>query len=118
MRHALELGREFGGGRVGGAKVRDAVSQADAILLTTPGMAEEQRLRKLAESLGEGVRGKVLCDVTNPFDDNLETRVWSQGGKSAAEVLQECLPGRWRLGRVVLHSTCMLVGSLARSAFW
>lgn len=68
-----------------------AVTASDVILLTTPGTIDEAAVSALAKSLGEGVKGKVLIDATNPLTGWPALAIpW--GEKSGGEVLQEALP--------------------------
>jgi predicted dinucleotide-binding enzyme len=81
-----------------GATIADAARQAAAVvILAVPCLHEDRQIEQLAARLGETVSGKIVVDVTNPFDRNCDAR-WRQG-TSCAEVLQRALPGA---GRVAL----------------
>jgi len=72
----------------------DAIKAADILILAVPGAHSEEGIEKIAQSLGNGVAGKIVIDATNPlseFADGLQVR-WTQGGLSGGEVLQKYLP--------------------------
>jgi len=49
--------------------VHDVVAWGDAIILAVPGAFSEAEIKELADSLGPGVRGKVVIDATNALTD-------------------------------------------------
>lgn len=72
-------------------EIPSIVAWAQAVVLATPGMRDDQDIVQLAHSLGPGAAGKILLDATNPFGPDLTTRCW-EARSSAAEVLQQALP--------------------------
>jgi len=68
--------------------VHDAVNWGEVIILAVPGSYEDSEIQKVVESLGPGVAGKIVIDVTNPLSPSypaLETRIWKHNGISAGE---------------------------------
>jgi hypothetical protein len=72
------VGREEGG--------RDAIADADLVFLAVPYLA----LESVLESLGDGLAGKAIVDVTNPLTKDRQLAVGFS--TSAAEELQKRLP--------------------------
>jgi predicted dinucleotide-binding enzyme len=74
--------------------VHDAVNWGEVIILAVPGSYEDAEIKKVVESLGSGVEGKILIDVTNPLSPYpaLETRIWTHNGISAGEAFAAALP--------------------------
>lgn len=58
------------------------------------GFAEARDIHRVAQSLGEGVRGKVVIDATNPLTEtDSAARCWGSGGISgAARLFHHCEP--------------------------
>lgn len=75
-------------GAVGSGTYADAISQADAFLLAVTWWNIEEVLPRLGD-----VDGKILIDCTNPYTDDTYSTPADLGGRSAAEVIQERLPG-------------------------
>jgi predicted dinucleotide-binding enzyme len=65
----------------------EAVRDAEIVILAVPHAA----VAGIASELGDALRGKVLVDSTNPLNDTFSDLVTS--GRSAAEELQDALPG-------------------------
>lgn len=65
----------------------DAVRDAEIVVLAVPHAA----VAGIAAELGEALQGKVVVDSTNPLNDTFSDLVTS--GRSAAEELQDALPG-------------------------
>lgn len=66
---------------------REAVAEADVVLLATPFQANEDALRGLESAL----HGKVLVDCTNPVGAGLTHGLQSE--RSGAEFVQSLVPG-------------------------
>ena len=66
---------------------------ADVLLLCTPAPGSDAGYADLAESLGAGVKGKVVLDATNPLSEypGLEL-AWGGDGRSGGERLAAALP--------------------------
>ncbi len=64
-----------------------AVEDAEAVVLAVPGAA----VPGIAEELRDSLAGKVVIDSTNPLNDTFSDLTTS--GRSAAELLQDDLPG-------------------------
>jgi NADPH-dependent F420 reductase len=65
----------------------EAVRDAEIVVLAVPHAA----VAGIAAELGEALQGKVVVDSTNPLNDTFSDLVTS--GRSAAEELQDALPG-------------------------
>jgi hypothetical protein len=65
----------------------DAVRDAEIVVLAVPHAA----VAGIASELGDTLRGKVVVDSTNPLNDTFSDLVTT--GRSAAEELQDALPG-------------------------
>jgi predicted dinucleotide-binding enzyme len=65
----------------------DAVRDAELVLLAVPHAA----VAGIASELRDSLRGKVVVDSTNPLNDTFSDLVTT--GRSAAEELQNALPG-------------------------
>ena len=71
---------------------KEAIAEADILILAVPGAHTDEGIYEMAKSLGD-VSGKVIIDATNPlteFSDGLQVR-WTQG-TSGGEILQKALP--------------------------
>lgn len=75
-------------GAVGHGSYADAIARADAFLLAVNWWNIEETFPKLGN-----VGGKILIDCTNPYTDNTYSTPADLGGRSAADVIQERLPG-------------------------
>lgn len=65
----------------------DAVRDAGIVILAVPHAA----VAGIVSELGDALQGKVIVDSTNPLNDTFSDLVTS--GRSAAEQLQDALPG-------------------------
>lgn len=74
-------------GATAAASNAQAVEGADVVVLAVPGSA----VAGVAADLGESLAGKVVVDATNPLNETFTGLTTS--GVSAAELLQEQLPG-------------------------
>jgi 8-hydroxy-5-deazaflavin:NADPH oxidoreductase len=75
-------------GAAGHGSYAEAVEKADAFLLAVNWWDIEGVFPQLGD-----VEGKILIDCTNPYTDNTYSTPADLGGRSAAEVIQERLPG-------------------------
>ena len=75
-------------GAVGHGSYADAIAQADAFLLAVNWWDIDETFPELGN-----VAGKILIDCTNPYTDNTYSTPANLGGRSAADVIQERLPG-------------------------
>lgn len=94
---------EIGAG--GHGTYADAVAHGDAFLLAV----NWWDLEGVFPQLGE-VDGKILIDCTNPYIDNTYSTTADLGGSSAAEVIQERLPGA-RVVKAWNHVYAQIVNS-------
>lgn len=99
---------KFGSRDPGSAKVQDALSKlpgataatiaeavqwADSVLLTTPSSQNtDDHYKAIAESLGAGIKHKVIIDATDPVTDYPEMDWRWEQGTAGGEVLQQYLP--------------------------
>lgn len=77
---------------VGVESAAEALSTADAVILATPGLADDEAIQAFAATLGD-MSGKIIIDATNPltsFADGLNVR-WGKP-TSGGEVLAAALP--------------------------
>ena len=85
-----------------GGSIAEAVEWAGggpgrgAVLLTVPGsaLASDAACAAFARSLGPFAAGQVVIDATNPLDSEGSELCWTRG-RSSAEALAQCLPGKW-----------------------
>jgi hypothetical protein len=82
-----------------------AVAQADAFLLAVNWWDIESVYPQLGK-----VDGKILIDCTNPYTDNTYSTPADLGGRAAAEVIQERLPGA-RVVKAWNHVYAQIVNS-------
>ncbi len=75
-------------GAAGSGTYGEAVEGADALLLAVNWWDLESVLPQIGD-----VEGKILIDCTNPYTDNTYSQQADLDGKSAAQVIQEKLPG-------------------------
>lgn len=75
-------------GAAGAGTYADALEGADALLLAVNWWDLESVLSQVGD-----VDGKILIDCTNPYTDNTYSQHADLGGMSAAQVIQEKLPG-------------------------
>jgi 8-hydroxy-5-deazaflavin:NADPH oxidoreductase len=92
-------------GAAGHGTYAEAVAQADAFLLAVNWWDIEETFPKLGN-----VEGKILIDCTNPYTDNTYSTPADLGGRSAAEVIQERLPGA-RVVKAWNHVYAQIVNS-------
>jgi len=92
-------------GAVAHGTYADAIAQADAFLLAVNWWDIEETFPKLGN-----VEGKILIDCTNPYTDNTYSTPADLGGRSAAEVIQERLPGA-RVVKAWNHVYAQIVNS-------
>lgn len=83
---AAALAEEIGG--AGHGTYGEAAAQADALLLAVNWWNVDETLPQLGD-----VDGKILIDCTNPYTDDTYSTFADLGGTSAAEVIQQRLPG-------------------------
>jgi hypothetical protein len=83
----------------------EAIAQAEAFLLAV----NWWDLEGVFPQLGD-VDGKILIDCTNPYTDNTYSTPADLGGRSAAEVIQERLPGA-RVVKAWNHVYAQIVNS-------
>jgi 8-hydroxy-5-deazaflavin:NADPH oxidoreductase len=83
----------------------DAVAQAEAFLLAVNWWNIDEALPLLGD-----VDGKILIDCTNPYTDETYSTPADLGGRSAAEVLQQRLPGA-RVVKAWNHVYAQIVNS-------
>jgi hypothetical protein len=100
---AAGVAREIGA--VGFGTYGEAVSQADALLLAVNWWDVEDALGQLGT-----VDGKIVIDCTNPYTDGTYSRQADLGGLSAAEVIQQRLPGA-RVVKAWNHVYAQIVNS-------
>jgi NADPH-dependent F420 reductase len=74
-------------GAVAARTNRDAVNEADVVLLAVPGNA----VRQIADELDGALKAKILIDATNPLNDTY-TDLAIEGDSGAAD-LQRRVPG-------------------------
>lgn len=74
-------------GATASASNLDAVRDAEIVVLAVPHAA----VAGIASELGDALQGKVVVDSTNPLNDTFTDLVTT--GRSAAEELQDTLPG-------------------------
>lgn len=76
------------------ASLQDAVSWGDAVIVAVPSGYDEATLKATAASFGPGIKGKVVLDAYNPLSEypGLKTRILTDGGISAGEMLAAALP--------------------------
>eukprot|EP00604_Paraphysomonas_vestita_P002583 CAMPEP_0174818854 /NCGR_PEP_ID=MMETSP1107-20130205/1759_1 /TAXON_ID=36770 /ORGANISM="Paraphysomonas vestita, Strain GFlagA" /LENGTH=381 /DNA_ID=CAMNT_0016031341 /DNA_START=401 /DNA_END=1546 /DNA_ORIENTATION=+ len=71
--------------------ISDAVNWSQFVVLTVPGIRSIEEYNELATLLGDGIKGKVVIDTTNPLlFPSLE--VFWDGSTSAGERFQSALP--------------------------
>jgi len=92
-------------GAAGHGSSADAIAQADAFLLAVNWWDIEGVFPQLGE-----VSGKILIDCTNPYTDNTYSTPADLGGRSAADVIQERLPGA-RVVKAWNHVYAQIVNS-------
>ncbi len=92
-------------GAVGHGTYADAIAQAAAFLLAVNWWDIDETLPELGD-----VDGKILIDCTNPYTDNTYSQPADLGGRSAAEVIQERLPGA-RVVKAWNHVYAQIVNS-------
>jgi NADPH-dependent F420 reductase len=92
-------------GGVGHGSYAEAIAQADAFLLAVNWWDIEGVFPQLGE-----VSGKILIDCTNPYTDNTYSTHADLGGRSAADVIQERLPGA-RVVKAWNHVYAQIVNS-------
>lgn len=85
---AAELATLPGVGDLRGASNEDAVDAADIVVLTVPFSAQQST----ALHLKDGLRGKILVDVTVPLKPPKVDRVSLPNGESAVAAIQAALP--------------------------
>jgi len=74
--------------------VHDAIDWGEVIILAVPGSYEDSEIQNFVKSLGPGIAGKIVIDVTNPLSPypDLETRIWKHSGTSAGEAFSAAFP--------------------------
>jgi 8-hydroxy-5-deazaflavin:NADPH oxidoreductase len=92
-------------GAAGHGTYSEAIAQTDAFLLAVNWWDIDEVLPLLGD-----VGGKILIDCTNPYTDNTYSTPADLGGRSAAEVIQERLPGA-RLVKAWNHVYAQIVNS-------
>nr|MBA2424536.1 NAD(P)-binding domain-containing protein [Actinomycetota bacterium] len=75
-------------GAVGDDTYSEAIARADAFLLAVNWWDIDEVFPQLGD-----VGDKILIDCTNPYTDNTYSSPADLGGSSAAQVIQERLPG-------------------------
>lgn len=75
-------------GATGSGTYEEVVRDADAVLLAVNWWDVDGVLPRLGD-----LDGKILIDCTNPYTDNTYSKHADLGGKAAAQVIQERLPG-------------------------
>jgi len=83
---AVQLAATSAGARAGATNV-EAVTGADVVVLAVPHGA----VAAVVAELGDALNGKTVVDATNPLNDTYTDLTTS--GVSAAEALQELVPG-------------------------
>lgn len=84
---AAELNRALGREAIGGMVNREAAAAADLVVMTVPFSAHVDTLREIQE----GVRGKILVDVSVPLDPSNPKRLKMPEAGSAVEEAQALL---------------------------
>jgi len=92
-------------GAVGNGTYADAIAQAEAFLLAVNWWDIEGVFPQLGN-----VEGKILIDCTNPYTDSTYSTPADLGGRSAAEVIQDRLPGA-RVVKAWNHVYAQIVNS-------
>lgn len=92
-------------GAAGHGTYAEAVAEAEAFLLAVNWWDLDGVLPQLGD-----VDGKILIDCTNPYTDNTYSTPADLGGRSAAEVIQERLPGA-RVVKAWNHVYAQIVNS-------
>jgi 8-hydroxy-5-deazaflavin:NADPH oxidoreductase len=92
-------------GAAGHGTYAEAVAPADAILLAVNWWDIEGVFPQLGD-----VEGRILIDCTNPYTDNTYSTPADLGGRSAAEVIQDRLPGA-RVVKAWNHVYAQIVNS-------
>jgi NADPH-dependent F420 reductase len=92
-------------GAVGSGTYAETVAQADALLLAVNWWDIDSALAQLGD-----VEGKILIDCTNPYTDNTYSTHADLGGASAAQVIQQRLPGA-RVVKAWNHVYAQIVNS-------
>jgi 8-hydroxy-5-deazaflavin:NADPH oxidoreductase len=92
-------------GAAGHGSYAEAVEKADAFLLAVNWWDIEGVFPQLGD-----VERKILIDCTNPYTDNTYSTPADLGGRSAAEVIQERLPGA-RVVKAWSHVYAQIVNS-------
>lgn len=72
--------------------VDQAVAWADVIILAIPAPISDTSLQQLADSLGPGIAGKVVIDVTNPMSQYPRLEIDWGHATSMGERIASCLP--------------------------
>jgi predicted dinucleotide-binding enzyme len=94
---------EIGG--IGHGTYADAIAQTDAFLLAVNWWDIDGVFPQLGD-----VEGKILIDCTNPYTDSTYSTPADLGGRSAADVIQERLPGA-RVVKAWNHVYAQIVNS-------
>jgi len=92
-------------GAAGHATYAEAIARADAFLLAVNWWDIEGVFPQLGD-----VGGKILIDCTNPHTDNTYSTPADLGGRSAAEVIRDRLPGA-RVVKAWNHVYAQIVNS-------
>lgn len=92
-------------GASGHGTYADAVAEADALLLAVNWWTIDDAISQLGD-----VDGKIVIDCTNPYTDDTYSTPADLGGKSAAEVIAEKLPGA-RVVKAWNHVFAQIVNS-------
>jgi len=92
-------------GAAGHVTYAEALEQTDAFLLAVNWWDIDEALPQIGR-----VDGKILIDCTNPYTDSTYSTPADLGGRSAAEVLQERLPGA-RVVKAWNHVYAQIVNS-------